>query len=196
MAAINAIDITSLLFQEGSAPSTPASTKWRLYFKTDGVYMKDDAGTETPLFSAVVGARVYASTATTLTTATWGSVAMNNERFDTNAFHDNATNNSRLTVPSGHGGTYLMGCNIEIGGNATGERGARIILNGATVIVQDLRPVVTGGSLPDARICLTTLYALSVADYIEAQAWQNTGSNQDTANSANSTCEFWISKVG
>lgn len=47
MAKITDVDITSLLFQEGSAPSTPASTKWRLYAKTDGVYYKDDAGAET-----------------------------------------------------------------------------------------------------------------------------------------------------
>lgn len=46
MAKITDIDITSLLWQEGSAPSTPASTKWRLYFKTDGLYHKDDAGSE------------------------------------------------------------------------------------------------------------------------------------------------------
>lgn len=43
-------------FAEGSAPSTPASTKWRLYFKTDGVYVIDDAGTETgPLAEAPGG---------------------------------------------------------------------------------------------------------------------------------------------
>ncbi len=47
MAKINAIDITSLLFQEGSAPSTPASTKWKLYFKTGGLYIIDDTGAET-----------------------------------------------------------------------------------------------------------------------------------------------------
>lgn len=44
-------------FAEGSAPSTPASTKWRLYFKTDGVYVIDDAGTETgPLAEASAAA--------------------------------------------------------------------------------------------------------------------------------------------
>lgn len=47
MAKINEIDITSLTFQEGSAPTTPASTKWKIYTKTDGLYVIDDAGTET-----------------------------------------------------------------------------------------------------------------------------------------------------
>lgn len=47
MAKISAIDITSLNFQEGSAPSTPASTKWKVYFKTGGFYIIDDTGAET-----------------------------------------------------------------------------------------------------------------------------------------------------
>lgn len=33
-------------YTEGSTPSTPASTHWRLYFKSDGLYFVDDAGTE------------------------------------------------------------------------------------------------------------------------------------------------------
>ena len=52
MATIDAIDITSLNFQEGSAPGTPASTQWKLYTKTDGLYVIDDAGTETGPFGA------------------------------------------------------------------------------------------------------------------------------------------------
>lgn len=53
MAKIDGIDITSLLWQEGSAPATPASTKWRLYFKTTGLFHKDDAGAEVgPLAAA------------------------------------------------------------------------------------------------------------------------------------------------
>ena len=47
MATIDAIDITSLNFQEGSAPGTPSSTQWKQYTKTDGLYVIDDAGTET-----------------------------------------------------------------------------------------------------------------------------------------------------
>lgn len=42
-------------FVEGSAPSTPASTKWRVYFKTDGLYYIDDAGTEVGPLAAAPG---------------------------------------------------------------------------------------------------------------------------------------------
>lgn len=55
MAAINAIDITSLTFQEGSVPSTPAATKWKVYTKTTGLFVVDDAGTETGPLGAAGG---------------------------------------------------------------------------------------------------------------------------------------------
>lgn len=43
---INA-NIDAVQFQEqGAAPSTPASTKWRLYFKSGGLYVVEDTGTE------------------------------------------------------------------------------------------------------------------------------------------------------
>lgn len=48
MAKISEVEIPALLFDEqGSAPTTPASTLWKLYFKSDGLYIVDDAGAET-----------------------------------------------------------------------------------------------------------------------------------------------------
>lgn len=55
MAKINAIDITKLIFQEGAAASTPASTKWAVYAKTTGLFYKDDAGVETGPLGAASG---------------------------------------------------------------------------------------------------------------------------------------------
>lgn len=51
MAKITDIEITSLLFDEqGSAPATPSSTNWRLFFKSDGLYIIDDTGAVTGPF--------------------------------------------------------------------------------------------------------------------------------------------------
>lgn len=42
--------------EEGSTPSTPGTGKWKLYFKSTGIFIVDDAGTETgPLGEAGVG---------------------------------------------------------------------------------------------------------------------------------------------
>lgn len=61
--------------EQASDPSTPASGKWKLYFKSGGLYLIDDAGTVTgPLMpgagdmvSKLVSAEVSVSSATTLT---------------------------------------------------------------------------------------------------------------------------------
>lgn len=56
MATINNIEIPSLLLDDqGSDPSTPASGFSRVYSKSDGLYIIDDAGTVTGPFAASVG---------------------------------------------------------------------------------------------------------------------------------------------
>lgn len=50
-----------------------------------------------------IGAKVTHST-----TQSSGVLAFNTESYDTNGFHDTVTNNSRLTVPAGLGGKYLL----------------------------------------------------------------------------------------
>ena len=88
-----------LTFLESTAPGTPASTLGYLYEKTDGVlYFKNDAGFETSITS-LVGAFAYHSTTQSFGASTLTYISLNSEAYDTSTFHDNATNNSRLTVP-------------------------------------------------------------------------------------------------
>lgn len=47
------------------------------------------------------GALVYKSSAQTIPATTYTAITFNAEEYDTDSIHDNATNNSRLTVPSG-----------------------------------------------------------------------------------------------
>jgi hypothetical protein len=62
------------------------------------------------------------------------SLAMTSENFDTDGFHDNATNNTRFTIPTGKGGKYQI--NIRVGiDNASGVPGNHNIyarVNGTT----------------------------------------------------------------
>lgn len=43
-----------------------------------------------------------------MTGASYNIVSFNAEVYDTHGMHDNATNNSRLTIPTGWGGYYLL----------------------------------------------------------------------------------------
>lgn len=199
MAKINDIDITSLLFQEGAAPAAPAVTKWRLYFKTTGLFVRDDAGVEIGpigVAAAFVGVRAYANAVTAVATGTWTSIALAAERFDTDTFHDNVTNNSRLTVPAGQGGYYAIGGTVEFAANTLGTgRGGRIFLNGTTRIGSVFAAVVNSGSIAP-RLLVASLYALSAGDYVELQGWQDSGGSLNTQNTANDAVEFWMHKVG
>jgi hypothetical protein len=62
------------------------------------------------------------------------SLAMTSENFDTDGFHDNSTNNTRFTIPTGKGGKYQI--NIRVGiDNASGVPGGHNIhlrVNGTT----------------------------------------------------------------
>lgn len=180
---------------DGSDFSNAAADYRVAFLGEDGYWhLKDSAGTvTTPI--PFYGVRAYAGATTSINNTTWTSIALNSERFDTSSFHDNASNNSRLTVPTGLGGTYLIGGNGAFAASATGERGMRIWLNGTTRIHDEMRTAVADVALP-TRLTAVTLYQLVATDYVELQLWQDSGGALNSQNDANSHCEFWMYKVG
>ena len=55
----NAGEISSVQFlEQGSAPATPATGYWRLFTKSDGLYIVDDAGAVTGPFATSAGASI------------------------------------------------------------------------------------------------------------------------------------------
>ena len=67
----------------------------------------------TPTAASFVGASIYASSQT-ITRGTYSKIAYANEDYDTDSFHDNSTNNTRMTIPTGKGGKYLIIANIQM----------------------------------------------------------------------------------
>jgi hypothetical protein len=57
-----------IMQEEASAPSTPASGKWKAYFKSDGLYIIDDAGVETGPVGTGGGGGLAVSVASVTTT--------------------------------------------------------------------------------------------------------------------------------
>lgn len=104
MATIGNVDITSLLFSEqASAPTTPATGKWRLYLKSDGLYVVDDAGTETGPFAASAGSAVFTLPLTPR--ATWPITAT------TTMFNAATLAPSDMTVKAFRAHTFVNGTN-------------------------------------------------------------------------------------
>ena len=179
MAAINAIDITSLLFQEGSAPSTPASTKWRLYFKSDGLYFKDDAGVETLAVAGLPtfrGALAYNDGTQTINNTTVTAITFGAESYDTDTLHDTSSNTSRITVPSALAGKwrFTFHTGIYSGNNGTGIRAVWLRKNGTTDVIGSeirLNPVL---NLQVAGIGSADV-AMAASDYMEVVIYQSSG---------------------
>lgn len=96
---------------------------------------------------------------------------LDEERFDTHGFHDNSTNNSRLTIPSGMGGYYLITLSINWASSQTsGVREGRITLNSTpTYLVLATSDVDSAHSHRNAMSCIRNL---SVGDYVEARVFQ------------------------
>jgi hypothetical protein len=103
------------------------------------------------------------------------AILFDNEFFDTDGFHSTSSNTSRMTVPTGKAGKYLItgGFRFE---SFSGDRLAQLRLNGTTPLCrQDYNSSSTGGTV---NLNLSRIVNLAVGDYIELVAYQNSGATQ------------------
>lgn len=107
-----------------------------------------------------IGCSAYRSTGQTLTAGAYTAIQWNAENWDTNGFHDNATNPSRFTIPSGKGGYYQFKWNLGIG-SITGQVYFLVKVNGTTKY--DFSWYVTNAT--DIQGCPT--FSLAAGDYVE-----------------------------
>lgn len=99
-------------------------------------------------------------------------VEWNNEVYDTDAFHDNSTNPSRLTVPSGVTNVRVS-CSVTTA-NSTGEVGIQILKNGAALTL-DMQYDQSGAS---NNICAMSLpLSVTSSDYFEVQVRTTAATN-------------------
>lgn len=95
------------------------------------------------------------------------------DQWDTNAYHDTATNNTRLTIPTGAGGKYLLTCFFS-GGSST-QKLFTLKVNGATPASL---PVGISGSMAAIRtagdpLCFSIVLNLAAADYVQMAVQAN-----------------------
>lgn len=95
------------------------------------------------------------------------------DSWDTDSFHSTSTNPTRLTVPSGLGGKYLIVVTVSWANNSTGWRDLWIRANGSTDLAA--ARVGTGTANPYPISTITTVEQLAAGTYIEVTAWQNSG---------------------
>jgi hypothetical protein len=155
--------------------ATAADTPARLAVGANGETLIADSTAATGLKWAkspnFVGCSVYGASQT-ISNATWTAINFGFENFDTDTFHDTVTNNSRITIPTGLGGKYLVSWQQRWDPSGTGNRTADLYKNGTTQITQEMTASSTYAS--NAKSAIITL---SAGDYIQLYVYQNSGGN-------------------
>lgn len=137
--------------------------------------------------------RVYNSAAISHTTSgTPQALTFNSERFDVGGCHSTSSNTSRLTVPAGEGGKYLIFAAFAFAPNSAGYRQGYFRINGATIVAVDSKPAVNGAG---TEFAFSTLYALAAGDYVELVVNQTSGGALNVDGTGSYTPEFgmmWV----
>jgi len=92
------------------------------------------------------------------------------EDFDTDGMHDNATNNSRITINTA--GVYLVIASVRYTAGVSDDTRISIFKNGGSVGIDERGPNNTRSGQQ-----VMGYYDLAVADYLEAQVYQNNSAN-------------------
>ena len=142
---------------------------------TQSLGVKWAAPSSTPTF---VGCQLYRTTNQTISNSSQTNMAWDAEHEDSDGFHDNSTNNTRITIPSGKDGKYLFNGLIKWNANTTGRRNFLLQKNGSTVTTGDWlwNPSTVEGFV----LCTFSFIASAVAtDYFELRVNQSSGGNLD-----------------
>jgi len=147
------------------------------------------AAPATPTF---VGCRVYNNSAQSSSDGVDLTINFNQESFDSDGFHDNSTNNSRITIPSGKGGKYLVGASMTFAANATSGRRMSILKNGTIISTGEAQQARNVGG---TSLSASTLVALVATDYVEILVNQSSSGSLNVGGSE-ADANFWAYLVG
>lgn len=123
-----------------------------------------------------VGCAINASGTSVGSGGSGSLIAFDSETWDTDGYHSNVTNNTRITIPSGLGGKYQFIVCLESaapgGGSAANTRAILYRVNGGTAVrlTQMMPPNLT--SVP-ATLNASYVLSLSAGDYVEFIFYQD-----------------------
>lgn len=186
--------VISKISKAGSSPST---ARGELNFiEGDGVEITaaDNSGNDRidvtiKTSTTIPSAHVHRTSNQNINTGTDTVLLFTAERWDTASLHSTVTNTSRLTAPIA--GKYLVSAAIEWTSNGTGSREMRLLLNGTTIVAQDIRTGVSSSS-NNLHMSLTTMVQLSANDYLEVQVKQDRGTGLNVLASSDYSPNFMM----
>jgi hypothetical protein len=152
-----------------------------LYFTATGAatFMPFDVGSASSA-STYSGVSCYNSGGPTISNSTYTALTFDTEDFDTDSYHSTSSNTSRITIPSGKAGKYLINAVIGWEANSTGTRGMAFYKNGALVTYPMQYPTASVETWYNGSMILN----LAVSDYVEVYVFQSSGGNLNAKGTA------------
>jgi predicted flavoprotein YhiN len=162
--------------------SSTANTNTRLAIGTSGQVLAVSGGVPawtTPASgSTFTGVQVTKANSQTISNNTATALTFDLETFDTDSFHSTVTNTSRITIPSGKGGKYLVNTSILYQqSGSTGFRQLQIYKNGS-LYTMNITPATNAC---DNQVTKSIVMDLVATDYIELYARHTSGGNAAAA---------------
>lgn len=183
---------------DGSAPSrvlAAAGLESRVIVRGDGASDFVRANVVGSNMRATL-CRVRRTAAKSIAHATGTFLDFDAERYDTHGFHDNATNNTRLTVPAGEGGYYLVTAHVvwavSTGGMQRSVELWHTLAGGGSTV----KAYVTQGPTVTVRQSISTVLELAAGDYVRTLVYQDSGGNLNVNVDSNASPEMTITRVG
>lgn len=141
--------------------------------------------------STFVGAGCFTTSGQTINNATQTAITWNSEEFDTDGFHSTSTNTSRMTIPTGKAGKYLITAQYQqdSGSTAGNQRLISIRKNGSGIRQSD--PLIKAYG----TYAITAVTDAAVGDYFEIFAYQDSGGSMLLGTGV-LTQNFFISYLG
>ena len=99
---------------------------------------------------------------------------------------------TRLTVPRGHGGVYLVVAHGVFGAGAESSRVTGFRLNGGAIV--GLSRLVSGGS--SIAVAVTQMVRLQESDYLEMRMYQDSGATLNAIGAQSYETSFMITRLG
>jgi len=140
------------------------------------------------LFSTPPSVKAVRTAVQSLATATFTALAFTAaDEWDSDSFHSTTVNNTRITVPTGLGGTYHMIGNLTYASGTASQRFFSIKLNGsADLAASNINPAGPNGHVDTVSV----MYKLAAGDYIELSCFQSSGV---ALNITGSLSAHWVS---
>jgi len=140
------------------------------------------------------GARVYRTTVQSIPNSADTLYSFTAEEYDTDGYHDNSTNPSRITIPSGRGGYYHLGASLAFAAG-TGIVYPRFLKNGSAINGGQGAQPNNAGFGPHANF--GTDIHLAAGDYVEVNVFQNSGGSLNVGGSSGyDYAAFWAHLIG